>query len=294
MRAHTRVMRRIVLAFVLAGACALPAAAAPGLAFLPQTSGQRFTYHLARTVQGPTGPQTTVASFTIVHRDGTTFVLQRTGADGAPDLSVLKAGADGTLALTDPRMTADADLTNVLATLNLAIAATREGDPAGAGTWLGVLPVAPAPRATTAPIVLVPTNVAGANFDFSGTAQSSAPAPARGNSGSQSDRGGSGGFPGGGSGAGGGGFPGGGGGGGFPGGGGMGGGGGFSSRHTRSDDGDQPGAGNGPGAIALTTRIDGHVTGGRVNRIAVTQTRSVTIASMPYTNVGGWTMSVDP
>jgi hypothetical protein len=273
-------MPRLFLALIVALALAVPAGAATGLTFLPATAGQRFTVHVTHATQTLSGPQSATSTFSIVRREGATFVLQRTGPSGAPDLSVLKAGADGSLALTDPRTAADGDLADLLVALNLGIAATREGDPAGSGTWLAVLPVTPAPRATTAPLVLVPGTVSGSSFDFSGQAQttSSAPAPPRGGvtAGGRGGGGMGGGFPGGG--------------GGFPGGGQRRGG-----SNGEDERGGPPGeSGGGPGTIALTTRIDGHVANGRVNRIAITQTRSVTVGNMPFFNIGSWTIAVDP
>lgn len=281
-------MRRLVLACLIIAASAAPAAAATGLAFLPQTPGQRIAFRVVRSVQTPAGPQTTTSTFSVVHRAGTTLVIERAGPNGAPNLSVLKANPDGTLALADKTTASDGDLIDLLYALNLAVDATREGDPTASGTWLAVVPTAPAPNATTAPVVLVPGAVAKNAFDFSGTVQTSAlPAvpqrrerPSLGGGGF----GGAGG-PGGGGGAGGS-FPGGG--GGFPGGG--------SRRHCGDDtgppDGDNEPRASGP--IALTIHIDGHATNGQASRITITETRVLTLANMPYVNVGSWTITAGP
>jgi hypothetical protein len=284
-------MRRLFLTFALVAATALPALAAPGLTFLPQAAGQRVAYRIVRNVQTLAGQQTTTSTFTVVRRAGTTLVIERTGPNGAPNLSVLKTNPDGSLALADARTTSDGDLADLLYGLNLAIDATREGDPSAGGTWLAVVPVSPAPGATSAPVVLVPSTNGKTTFDFSGSADTSSapPAPARNNSQSSGGIGG-GGFPGGGGGGGvGGGFPGGGG-GGFPGGGG--------GRRGRGGDSNGPDGGNRPSGssspIALTIHIDGHASNGAANRITITQMRTVTIANMPYVNVGSWTVTVQP
>jgi hypothetical protein len=39
-------------------------------------------------------------------------------------------------------------------------------------------------------------------------------------------------------------------------------------------------------------RVDGHANGGYVTRIAITQTRSVTVAGLPFVNVGSWAVTV--
>lgn len=232
------------------------------------------------------GPQTTTATFTVVRRTPATVVIERVGPNNVPNLSVLNAAADGTLTNADTRTSADGDLADMLYALNLGIAATREADPTASGTWLAVMPVAPAPKATTAPVVIVPANVSGTTFDFSGTAQSSSAAPPE----SRGNVRAGGGFPGGGGGGMGGGFPAGG--GGFPGGGG-GGRGGRARGENPGDAQDGGGESRGPGNVALATRIDGHVAAGRVTRLTITQTRSVVIGALPFLNVGIWSITAD-
>ncbi len=160
----------LIAAFV---STALPAAAGPGIAFLPQAPGQRLAYHLARTVETADGLQTTASDFTLVRRAGTTFVIERTGADGAPNLSVLKGAPDGTLAPSadTPGAAADADLNDLLFAVNLAVIATHQGDPTGSGGWDADVPVTPAPRSTIVPILMQPGRLAGTEFDFGGIGQ---------------------------------------------------------------------------------------------------------------------------
>jgi hypothetical protein len=162
-------------------ATTLPAAAGPGLPFLPQSPGQRLPYHLTRSVQTADGPQTSATAFTIVRRAGSTYVIERTGPGGPPNLSVLKAAPDGTLALSEDAQgaAADADLSDVLFALNLAILATREGDPTGSGAWNADIPIAPGARPTTVSILMQPGRLAGTEFDFGGIGQAALPlAPA--------------------------------------------------------------------------------------------------------------------
>jgi hypothetical protein len=231
-----------------------------------------------------------------VRRSEKTLVIERANPDGTPNVSVLTQARDGSLALAEDARgaAADADLADVLYGLNVAIAATSGADPSAKNSWNVQIPLAPAVGAPTVPVMVVPLGSAG-DFDFSGSGDGFAnPAPARrvdadGNV--PASRGGfGGGFPGGG----GGGFPGGGGGGGFPGGGG----GGFPGR-GRSADSDQDGPGGGPpgggqrgGSMPVSVRIDGHAAAGRISRIAVTETRSIVVAGLPYVNVGSWAVTV--
>jgi hypothetical protein len=228
-----RALRRLLLAFVLAVATAFPASAVTGLGLLPQTAGQRMTYRLVRSVQLTNGTQSaTTVTFSVMRRAGSTAVIERAGPDGTPNSSLVTLTADGTLVPADTRTTsADGDLAEVLYALNLANAATREGDPTASGTWLGVIQAVPAPRATTAPLVLVPSSITGTSFDFGGSVQSAVTVegPAR-----------------------------------------------------------------GPGPIAQTLHVDGHVTAGRVTRIAITQLRTLMVAGLPYANISSWTLTVGP
>jgi hypothetical protein len=258
-----------VVASIAIAFTALPAAAGPGLAVLPQTPGQRQTYHVVHIVQTADGPQTTTTDFTIVRRAGTALVIERTGPGGAPNLSVLKAASDGTLALSEDAQgaAADGDLTDVLFALNLALVATREGDPSGGGSWDANLPVTATPHGPTAQLLMQPGRLAGSDFDFGGIGQTTLPiSQAR-----RSPIGISGGFPGGG--------------GAFPGGGGVPGG----RPRNRDADGDQPPV-NPPGGIAVTLRVDGHAAGGRVQRVAIVQTRVITVGGVPYVNAGSWSI----
>jgi hypothetical protein len=45
--------------------------------------------------------------------------------------------------------------------------------------------------------------------------------------------------------------------------------------------------------ILVAVRIDGHVSAGSAQRVGVTFTRSVTVASLPFVNVSSWTIAID-
>jgi hypothetical protein len=164
---------------------ALPAAADPGIAVLPQAPGQRLHYHIVRTTQAPGGPQAATLDATLVGRADGGIAIERSGPGGAPNLVVLTAGPGGTLTPASSDAAADGQLTDVLFGLNLAVAATHEGDPAASGTWLATVPTAPGPSAPAAPVVLVPAPLGKSDFDFSGSSEISviptpAPIPRRG------------------------------------------------------------------------------------------------------------------
>ncbi len=274
-------------------ALALPASADATLSLIPAGLGVPLHLHLTHTAQTSAGPQTSSVAFAIVRRSATTLVIERANPDGTPNVSVLKANLDGTLALAeDARGTAaDADLADVLFGVNLAIAATRGGDAMGRTPWTATIPIAATADAISAPVDLQPIATGTSEVDFTGDGQTPELAtPKRGSASVGADEGGPGGFPGGG----GSGFPG----GGYPGGGGAGSGypGGGGRRAPFPDSGSSPG----PNAVALrrsgpglpaNVHVQGQVIAGRVTRVAVTITRSVTLGGMPFTNVGNWTLS---
>jgi hypothetical protein len=271
-------MYRKLFVLALIAFAPLPAAAAGvGIGLLPQAVGQRAHLRVVRTVQGTTGPLPATMAFDLVRRTATTLVIERQRPDGTPNLSVLTENKDGSLALTeDARGTAaDADVSEVLVGLNLALAATRGADTSTHETWVATIPVGPTTGGPAASVALISSNIAGSEFDFSGDGQATASAPTdrRRNSGSSGGIGG-GGSPGG---------MGGGGGGGFPGGG----------RGGRSRGGESGGGGGGGAEGApVSVHVAGHVSNGRIAQVVISQTRSVTIASLPYINVGSWSITV--
>jgi len=217
---------------------------------------------------------------------------------------VLNVASDGSLQIpgSDTAAAHDAVLSDVVAGLNRLIALFAGEDTIPHDGWSATLPLADARGATS---VIVPLTVASANgteLQVQGTGEVTLPPPSgEGNRSRGGRRGGfhgGGGFPGGG-----GGFPGGGG-GGFPGGGqsrGSGGGepggdpgggdpGGGSPGGGDAGGGGQPGGSSGrqPPTIAVT--IDGQVHRGTLTKLSIRETRSVTIGTLPYTNVSGWTI----
>jgi hypothetical protein len=245
----------------------LPAAADPGgITVLPPAPGQRIHFHVVRTVQGTNGPLSTTTAFDVVRRAGTTLVIERPQPDGAPNISVLTVKKDGSIALAEDARgaAADADLGDLLAGLNLALLATRLADASGHAAWATNIPVSQSANAASALVTILPTNVAGRDFDFTGDGQATDTPPAE-------RRGGGGlGFPGGGS--------------GFPGGGG----GGYPHRSR----GGEGGRGAESGAPTLVNvHIEGHVSRAHVERITIAETRSITVGNLPFVNVGSWAIS---
>jgi hypothetical protein len=273
-------MLRSILTLVLMAALVLPASADATLALLPAAPTARVHYRVVRTQQTAQNPAISVTSFDLVRRTGTTLVLERTSAGGTPNDSVLTQAADGSLALAEDArgVAADADLADALYAVNLAIAATRSSDATAKGSWLAAIPLASTAGAPAASVTIQPGPVepgTSGGFDFSGSGDTIAnaspvrrPPPQAG-------------FPGAGGGPGGGGYP----------------------RHGSGEPGGSgsPGPSGAPGdsgtparagGMAVSVRVDGHANGGYVTRIAITQTRSVTVAGLPFVNVGSWAVTV--
>jgi hypothetical protein len=213
----------------------------------------------------------------------------------------LAAAPDGTLSLAEDARgaAADADLAEVLFGVNLAIAATRGADASGHAPWTASIPALSGANPPQAAVTLEPIATGASDVDFTGDGETPAMAalPRRdGASGEDEGAGGGTGAPGGGrGGVGGGGY--GGGEGGFPGGGG-----GFGGSRGRAafpdeSSGPRPGGGTpagrraGPGFPAAV-HVQGQAVGGRITRVAVTITRSVTLDTVPFTNVGSYTLTV--
>jgi hypothetical protein len=232
---------RLALVLALVAGSALPAAADPGIALLPQAPGQRVSYHIVHTVQTPGGPQAVPLDAALVGRAEGGIAIERTGPAGTPNLVVLKAGAAGSLAPVSGDAAADGELADVLFALNLAIAATGEGDPAASGTWLATIATAPGPGAPAAPVVLVPATPNRSDFDFAGSTEiTEIPAPPI-----------------------------------------------VPRRGPTPPPQMHPAAG-----ITVLVRVDGHVSAGRAQRIAVTFTRIVTVGNLPFVNGSSWSITI--
>lgn len=227
-------MRRNALTLALVALPALPAGAADqSVTFLPAIGG-RAHYRVVRTMQTTNGP---VSATTLA----------------------ISEDARGTAA--------DADLTDLLFGLNMALAATHGAD-------LGAFRMGRDGSGRAGARSGHRGNHDDSDerhrseFDFSGVADAgiatpSSPSPPRRGAAGRGRSSGGIGFPGGGS-------------GGFPGGGRSG---------TRTVAGAN-------GGMVTTVHIDGHAGGGHVNNVAITQTRSITVANLPFANVGSWSISV--
>jgi hypothetical protein len=294
-------MLRTALILTLAAALTAPALADAPSTLLP-APGARIRLRLATTAQTAHGPGATTTTFDLVRRSATTALLERQNSDGTPNDAVLTIAPNGTLALAEAGRAAqaDADVAGLLYGLNLALALTGGIDPSGRTSWSATLALGPAAGSGNADLSVAPTTTTANDFDFSGEAAvqatAAAAAPQRASAGSE--QGGPGGpaggmpgaggvgGPGGYGGHGGGGYGGSGGGPGGYGGNGVGGpGGGFSESQPR---GRRPA---GP-PVTVDVKVDGHVAGGRVSRVTVTQTRTVTLGDVPYTNTSSWALSV--
>jgi hypothetical protein len=283
-------MHRSLMFVALVALAAMPVAAdAASLALLPQALGQRVHVRLVRSVQSANGPTVTTATFDLVRRAGTTLAMERTETGGPPNVSVLSVQPDGSLALAEDARgaAADADAVDVLAGLNLALAAIRGSDASSHASWAASVPIAPTGPAANSPsangpnpsatgtkvaapsagMVLIQSKIAGNEFDFSGDGQA-AEGVAPPDRGGREGRSGGMGFPGGG-----GGFPG----GGFP-------------RGGRSRGGS--GTEGGPGGMQVGVHVEGHAAAGRVERIAISQTRTITVANVPFANVASWSVTI--
>jgi uncharacterized membrane protein YgcG len=279
-------MHRSLTFVALIAFAAMPVTAeAASITLLPQAAGQPVHVRVVRVVESANGPVSTTTTFDLVRRAPATLAMERTQPSGAPNVSVLSVQPDGSLALAeDPRgVAADADAADLLVALNLALAAIRGSDASSHASWAASVPIAPSAPPPNAPsptanatsagpsasLVLIQSKIAGNEFDFSGDGQATENA-AQEREGREGGRSGGMGFPGGG-----GGFPGGG--GGFP-------------RGGRSRGGG--GAEGGPAAMQVSVHVEGHADAGRVERIAITQTRSITVANMPFVNVRSWSVTI--
>jgi len=261
-------MNRPFLAAALLAATAVPAFGAPPAAtLLPVAPGARVHYHLVHSMQGANGPLTTATDFDVVRRAASTLVIERPQPGGAPNVSVLTVTKDGSLALAEgpSAAAADADVAVLLEGLNLALATTRNADPAGRGAWAATVPLAPPGNATTM-VSVVPAALTPAGFDFTGDGQGTVapPSPPPGGGGGPS-----GGMR-------------------FPGGGGYGG---FGGRSRRGGGG---GEGGPPGGMTqeVSVHVEGHYAGAHLDRVTVAQTRSIIVAGMPFVNTASWALTV--
>jgi uncharacterized membrane protein YgcG len=259
-----------VACFLFAIAVGAIAPSVPPAVVFPQQTGNSVRYHVTRTTQAADGTRATTADVTIVRKTSTTAALSRTNANGRTDLTVLLIASDGSIQIPadDQVDRQDADLQEVLAGLNRAIAVVRNAVNDPRSSWNATLPLTNthgAETSLTVPMYVVRSS--GPDWDIRGAAQLTIEtAPQRS---AQTGTGGGSGFPGGGRGNG---FPG----GSFPGGGDL-------RRGSRGTSG-----GNSPATVYL--RIEGRVHNGLLSRLSIVETRAITLDAMPFTNTSGWTI----
>jgi hypothetical protein len=162
---------------LLAALPARPAGAEPTIHFLPSTAGQTVVYRVERTNPGANGAQSVSALVALQRQDDASFTLQL--GDPPLDAAVVRLAGDGSLVLgATGSTTADGNLRDVVYALNLALAVTQNVDQAVHGVWSANVPLARVPVPSTATVALFPADVAGSDFDFSGSGEAISAPPA--------------------------------------------------------------------------------------------------------------------
>lgn len=155
---------------VLSALTTRPAGAEPIIHFLPATAGQRVVYRVERTIPGANGAQSVSAVVALQRQDDASFTLEL--GDPPLDSAVVRLAGDGSLVLgATGNTTPDGNLRDVVRTLDLALAVTQNIDQAVHGVWQASVPLAKVPTPSTATVALFPANVAGSDFDFSGSGE---------------------------------------------------------------------------------------------------------------------------
>jgi uncharacterized membrane protein YgcG len=256
---------------------------APRPAVIPAT-GETLHYRITRSVQGLSGPQTTIVDVTLRRKSPTTLAFERTFEDRPPDLIVLAVAPDGTLEIpkNDKVSSQERALVDTVAGLN-GLNEVFEGESAALPRegWNATLrlPDARGASATLVVPISVSTTAAG-DADVHGVGQLSVeaqPSNGEGTASGESGRHGGhrrSGFPGGG----------------FPGGGSPGG---AEQPRGNGDEGqaaggEYRGAGRQPLGIAVT--VDGRIRHGAIAKLSILETRSISLEAEPYVNVSGWTI----
>jgi uncharacterized membrane protein YgcG len=263
----------LAAALMFAATAVAPANPSGAIALLPGAVGDDVHVRVTRTDQELNAPRVAAEDFDIQLKPNNVLLLTRTIA-GKPDFSIVRIGADGSLQIdaSEKGAGSDADLTSVLAALNLALATIHDAGSAQP-SWKATLAIPSLARGPATNVVVPIAGIGTSNanvYEVQGSAQVAA-TPPRGNA--DDDNGGGGRFGGGGMG---GGMPGG---GGFPGGG-----------QRPSGGGRAPAAGDQARAMTLLVNVDGQVSAGRLRRIVISQTRVLTVDGVPFTNVTSWTV----
>jgi hypothetical protein len=251
----------------------------PGPPVVIPAVGSTVRYRLTRTVQADSGPQTFVSDVTLRRKAATALTIQGVYGESPDELTVLNVAPDGTLSIpkNDSSDSQNPTLVDVVAGLNQfnALVANSNGSPKNGWTAQLALPdVRGVSQSILVPVEV--TSAGSADFDLHGAGQLLV--QAQNNNGAGGGH--RGGFHGGG------GFPGGGGGGrGGPGGGAGGDGGGGESGGNGA-----PPMPQGRPGFAVAVSVDGRIRHGSVNKLAIVETRSISIDAVPYVNVSGWTL----
>ena len=240
---------------------AVAQAPAPGVIAIVPPVGGAAHYRVTRTVQGSPDAQTTIYDVTLRHKTASALTLDGSIGGRPVGITVLMLASDGSLQIPKNDKTASQDvaLNDLIAGLNrmsvlLANESVGTRDGWSASVFLPEIPGANAP--VIVPVVIANANAAG--FDLHGAGEMLVQAQGPSGGGSQGGSGGHGGFHGG-----------------Y---GGRGGGGG--------------GGTEGPGhqAFTIALSVNGDVRRGAIDKLSMIETRAITVDSLPYVNVSGWTL----
>ncbi len=252
------------VAVVAATAVAPAVAQAPApaiIAIVPPVGGTAH-YRVTRTVQGNPDPQTSVSEVTLRRKTPATLTVDGSVGGRPIGLTVLELASDGSLQIpkNDKTASQDAQLNDLIAGLNrisLLLANESGGTRDGwsASLLLPEIPGANVP--VIVPVVIANSNAAGFDLHGAGEMLVQAQAQPPSGEGSQGGHGGHGGFHGG-----------------YGGGGGGGGG--------REDPGRQ--------GFTVALSVNGDVRHGAIDKLSMMETRAITVNTLPYVNVSGWTI----
>lgn len=244
-------------AAIVSASTVVPAVAqapAPAVSAIIPPVGGVAHYRLTRTMQGNPDPQTTVCDVTLRHKTPTALTIDGSIAGRPIGVTVLNLASDGSLQIpkNDKTASQDAGLNDLVAGLNrMSVLLANESVGTRDGWSASVfLPEIPGANAPAiVPIVIANANAAG--FDFHGAGEVLVQAQAQGGGGSQGGRGGHGGFHGG-----------------------YGG-----SSGTE---------GSGRQAFTIALSVNGDVRHGAIDKLSLTETRAITVDTLPYVNVSAW------
>jgi len=243
-----------VFALVLAAA-ATPSPAPGGV---PAVGGA-VRYHIVRTTQDASGPKSTLSDVVLRRKAATTATLEGTIGGHPAGPTVLNVGRDGTLYIPKSDKVANQDVATVdvvggLNRLN-EIFAGQNGAPRDG--WPATLALPEMHGATASvPLQFSVANESGADYDFRADGEYAPAQPAQSETPQRGRRGGiRGGF------------------------------GGRSEGEPPSDGGFGSPV-HLPFGVVLS--VDGQVRRGQLRSVTIAETRTVTVDSLPFTNVGSW------